>query len=81
MVTHVRQEVDHALWPVDAQQHDLIAEQDLQGHKHQDLTGATDHLVPNPEDVWKKFGSDLQMFMNDKFQAQRCIFTSIVISK
>lgn len=59
-VTHVGQEVDHALRPVDAQQHDLVAEQDLQSHKHQDLTGAADHLVPDPADVWGKFSIDLQ---------------------
>lgn len=47
--TYVAQELDHAVRTVDAQQDDLVAEQDLQGHKHQDLTGAADHLVPHPK--------------------------------
>lgn len=48
--THIAQKPDDALRPVDAHQHDLVAEQDLQGDEHQDLTGATDHLVPHPEE-------------------------------
>lgn len=47
--THIAQKLDHAFRPVDAHQHDLVAEQNLQGHKHQDLTGATDHFVPHPK--------------------------------
>lgn len=49
LFTHIAQKLDHAFGPVDAHQHDLVAQQDLQGHKHQDLTGAADHLVPHPE--------------------------------
>lgn len=48
--TYIAQEFDHALWPVDAHQNNFVAEQDLQGHKYQDLTRATDHLVPHPKD-------------------------------
>lgn len=47
--THIAQKLDHAFRPADAHQHDLVAEEDLQGNKHQDLTGATDHFVPHPE--------------------------------
>lgn len=47
--THIAQKLHHAIWPGDAHQHDLVAEQNLQGHKHQDLTGSTDHLVPHPK--------------------------------
>lgn len=48
LLWNIAQEVNHTLWPVDAHQHDLVAEKDLHGDKHQDLTGATDHLVPHP---------------------------------
>lgn len=48
--THVTQELEHALGSVDAHQHDLVAEQDLQSDKHQDLTGAADHFVPHPKE-------------------------------
>lgn len=47
--THIAQKPDHAFRPVDAHQHDLVAEQNLQGHEHQDLAGAADHLVPHPK--------------------------------
>lgn len=47
--THAAQKLYDALRPGHAHQHNLVAEQNLQGHKHKDLTGATDHLVPNPE--------------------------------
>lgn len=56
LFTHAAQKLDHAFRPADAHQHDLVAEQDLQGHEHQDLTGATDHLVPHPE-ITKGFSS------------------------
>lgn len=48
LLRYIAQEFDHALWPVDAHQDNFVAEQDLQGHKYQDLTRATDHLVPHP---------------------------------
>lgn len=47
--TDVAQEPDHAFWPAHAYQHDLVAEQDLQGHENEDLTGAADHFVPHSE--------------------------------
>lgn len=47
--THIAQKPDHSFRPVDTHQYDFIAEQNLQGHKHQDLTGAADHLVPHPK--------------------------------
>lgn len=54
LFTHVAQKRDYAFRPADAHQHYLVAEQDLQGHKHQDLTGATDHFVPHSEKKKKK---------------------------
>lgn len=47
--THIAQKLDHAVRPADAQQHDLVAEQNLQSNEHQNLTGSTYHLVPHPE--------------------------------
>lgn len=48
-VTHVAQEPDHTIGPAGAHQHDLVAEEDLQGHEDEDLTGAADHFVPHSE--------------------------------
>lgn len=47
--THAAQKLDYTFRPADSHQHYLVAKQDFQGHKHQDLTGATDHLVPHSE--------------------------------
>lgn len=49
LFTHVAQKSQHAFRPAHAHQHQLVAEKDFQGHKHEDLTGAADHLVPHSE--------------------------------
>ncbi len=49
-VAHVRQEVVNSIRVTHSHQHDLIAEQNLHGNKHQDLTGAADDFIPNPAD-------------------------------
>lgn len=48
--THIAQELDHTFRSADAHQLDLIAEQNLQGNEHQNLTGTTYHLVPHPKE-------------------------------
>ncbi len=47
---HVRQEVVNSFRVTHSHQHALIAEQNLHGNKHQDLTGAADDFIPNPAD-------------------------------
>lgn len=48
-LAHVAKELGHAFRPADSQQHVVVAQQNLQGHKHQDFTGPTDDLVPHPK--------------------------------
>lgn len=48
-LTHIAEKSTHTFGTAQAHQHHLVAEEDLQGHEHQDLTGAADHFVPNSE--------------------------------
>lgn len=64
--THITQELDDAFRPVYAHQHDLVVEQNLQSHEHQNLTGATDHFIPNSENFKSTFMNSWRFLMRKK---------------
>lgn len=48
-LTHIAQKSTHCFRTAQAHQHNLVAEEDFQGHEHENLAGAADHFVPHSE--------------------------------